>query len=81
VWTDSKGFFPGWFLDKIIVESEKTQEKWFFNCGKWLAKGEDDGLIERELPAEKEGADPIPILSYKVSAITGNYGNKNFSNI
>lgn len=44
---DNKGFTPGWFLDKLIVENEATQEKWFFNCGKWLAKDEDDKLIER----------------------------------
>jgi hypothetical protein len=71
VWHDNKGFTPGWFLDKIIVESQKTQEKWFFNCGKWLAKGEEDGLIEREIPAAKEGAPVLPILTYKVTAVTG----------
>lgn len=25
---DNKGFTPGWFLDKVIVESEKTHQKW-----------------------------------------------------
>jgi len=68
---DNKGFTPGWFLDKVIVENEATQEKWFFNCGKWLAKDEDDKLIERDLPATKEGQDPPALSMYKVTVITG----------
>lgn len=55
------GFGPGWFLDKVVIKrisngnnsnsndnSSATSEKeWFFLCGKWFDKGEDDGLIER----------------------------------
>ena len=38
---------------------------------RWLAKDEDDGLIERELPAEKEGQPAIPLLTYKIQVVTG----------
>jgi hypothetical protein len=44
---------------------------------RWLAKDEDDGLIERELPAEKEGQPAIPLLTYKIQVITGNSLPKN----
>jgi len=41
---DNSVFGPGWFLDKVVVTNEKTNQQWFFLCGKWLAKDEEDDL-------------------------------------
>ena len=35
---DNKGIGASWFLDKIIVTNETTKKKYFFLCGRWLAK-------------------------------------------
>jgi hypothetical protein len=48
---DNSGLGPGWFVDKVIISEEKSQKKWFFLMGRWLAKDMEDGLIEREVPA------------------------------
>jgi hypothetical protein len=48
---DNSGFTPGWFLEKIIITEETSKREWYFLCGKWLAKDEDDGQIEREIAA------------------------------
>ncbi len=67
---DGSGFGSGWFLENIIVTNEKTGEKWIFNCNRWLDKGEDDGLIVRELAPENNAAG-AKIVKYKISVRTG----------
>lgn len=43
----------GWFLEKVeirrLLEDSKSAKLYSFPCGRWLAKGEDDGAIVREL--------------------------------
>jgi hypothetical protein len=51
---DNSGFGPGWFLEKVVVTQEKSQKSWYFLHGKWLAKDEEDGAIEREIAASSE---------------------------
>jgi hypothetical protein len=46
---DNSGRQAGWFLDKVVVETPSIGMKQTFPCGKWLAKDEDDGRIERML--------------------------------
>ena len=46
---DNKGGFAGWFLDKVEIDSKSLGTRWIFPCGRWLDKGKDDGLLEREL--------------------------------
>ena len=46
------------------MENMSTKEKYTFNCGRWLAKDEDDGAIVREIPAEGPGIkNPLPCKS------------------
>lgn len=68
---DNSGVGPGWFLDKVKIESGKG-EAWYFPCGRWLAKDEDDNQISREIAAVKEDSQTyIPLTMYKVSVTTG----------
>ena len=46
---DNSGRGPGWFLDRIDIECLTIGMVQKFPCNKWLAKDEDDGLIERIL--------------------------------
>jgi len=69
---DNSGFGAAWFLDKVIVTNEKTEQKWFFLCGKWLATNEEDGAIEREIPTSNEnGVASLPLITYKIFVTTG----------
>ena len=45
---------------KVEVESVTRGGFYTFNCGRWLATGEDDGEIMRELAAEGDGIKPAP---------------------
>ena len=57
------GTAAGWFLDKVIITSIKDAKAYYFLCGKWLDKGEDDGRIERDLvPADEDGVACKPIV-------------------
>ena len=47
---DNSGSGPGWFLDKVEVESPSIGMIQVFPCDRWLARDEDDGKIERKLP-------------------------------
>jgi hypothetical protein len=69
---DNSGFGASWFLDKVVITNMDTNKQWFFLCGRWLAKDEEDGQIERELPAsDKDGVASLPLINYKVSVKTG----------
>ena len=36
-------------MERIEIDCPKLGRKWYFPCGRWLAKGKDDGQLEREL--------------------------------
>ena len=60
---DNGGRNPGWFLERVVITDLKDATvKFFFPCGKWLAKDEGDGLISRELKAY---VDPLGIRKSK----------------
>ncbi|KAG8570827.1 hypothetical protein GDO81_011437 [Engystomops pustulosus] len=40
---DGKGLGNGWFLDKVEIIKESTEETAVFSCNRWLAEDEDDG--------------------------------------
>eukprot|EP00727_Mastigamoeba_balamuthi_P010665 m51a1_g6220 hypothetical protein (2032) ;mRNA; r:217273-223689 len=75
---DNSGLGPGWFLDRLLVEDAESGVAWELPCGKWLAKDQGDGLIERELAV---GASPAALVpqdgvrpaqrGYVVSTFTG----------
>lgn len=56
---DNTGPSPGWYLDKVIVDDIEGRRVYEFQCNRWLAKDEDDGLICRDLVAGV-GADEAP---------------------
>uniref|UniRef100_A0A672UC87 Lipoxygenase homology PLAT domains 1 n=1 Tax=Strigops habroptila TaxID=2489341 RepID=A0A672UC87_STRHB len=49
IWHDNKGIAPGWHLEYIDVMDSATDKTFRFQCDRWLAKGEDDGQLIREL--------------------------------
>ncbi|XP_032531612.1 lipoxygenase homology domain-containing protein 1 [Chiroxiphia lanceolata] len=49
VWHDNKGIAPGWHLEYIDVMDSAMDKTFRFQCDRWLAKGEDDGQLIREL--------------------------------
>jgi lipoxygenase homology domain-containing protein 1 len=48
---DNRFAFPGWYLDRIFIRNEDTDQEWNFPCNRWLARDEDDGEIDRVLDA------------------------------
>ncbi|KFV05227.1 Lipoxygenase homology domain-containing protein 1, partial [Pterocles gutturalis] len=49
IWHDNKGIAPGWHLEYIDVTDSAMDKTFRFQCDRWLAKGEDDGQLIREL--------------------------------
>ncbi|XP_054665159.1 lipoxygenase homology domain-containing protein 1 isoform X2 [Grus americana] len=49
IWHDNKGIAPGWHLEYIDVNDSAMDKTFRFQCDRWLAKGEDDGQLIREL--------------------------------
>ncbi|NXR66223.1 LOXH1 protein, partial [Rhadina sibilatrix] len=49
IWHDNKGIAPGWHLEYIDVMDSAMDKTFRFQCDRWLAKGEDDGQLIREL--------------------------------
>ncbi|CAB4019689.1 lipoxygenase homology domain-containing 1-like, partial [Paramuricea clavata] len=69
---DNKGGFAGWFLDKVEIDSKSLGTRWVFPCGRWLDKGKDDGLLERELyPVEDAEQVYTPHVPYEMTVYTG----------
>ena len=50
VWHDNTGSSPSWFFSRMQVVDMQTLEKYFFILDRWLAAGEDDGIIDRIVP-------------------------------
>lgn len=66
----------GWFLKKVVVKQEgnpKYDQE--FECNRWLAVDEDDGLIVRELFALGHGSQFLDTTSYHVKVKTGDMRN------
>jgi hypothetical protein len=43
------GDAPGWFLKRVIVHNEDSDEEWVFPCERWLSRLDDDGEVVRIL--------------------------------
>ena len=77
---DNKGVGPGWHLKEVVIEMPNGQ-KMKFPCNRWLAKDEEDGLIERTLYPEEEvildkkKPRPGDILNYDVLVKTSDLQN------
>ncbi|NXI34788.1 LOXH1 protein, partial [Galbula dea] len=46
---DGKGFASGWFLEKVEITEESKNSVHCFNCNRWLAEDENDGLTVVQL--------------------------------
>ncbi|KAH0627806.1 hypothetical protein JD844_008220 [Phrynosoma platyrhinos] len=46
---DSKGFSPGWLVERVEITNSATGVTTNFPCGKWLDKEKGDGLTWREI--------------------------------
>uniref|UniRef100_A0A8D0GZA6 Lipoxygenase homology PLAT domains 1 n=1 Tax=Sphenodon punctatus TaxID=8508 RepID=A0A8D0GZA6_SPHPU len=49
IWHDNKGMAPGWHLEYIDIQDSLMDKTFRFQCDRWMAKGEDDGQLIREL--------------------------------
>jgi hypothetical protein len=66
----------GWFLSKVTVRQEGNPKyDKTFECNRWLAVDEDDGLIVRELFPEGMGSQYLDTTSYHVKVKTGDVRN------
>ncbi|KAF7200543.1 transcript variant X2 [Nothobranchius furzeri] len=76
VWHDNKGPAPGWHLEYIDVKDETMDQMFRFPCNRWLAKGEDDGMIIRELAcANNDSIDLSDKTKYEIATTTANTDN------
>ncbi|XP_064633987.1 lipoxygenase homology domain-containing protein 1-like isoform X3 [Lineus longissimus] len=70
---DGAGGGAAWYLDKVEIDCPSLGRRWLFPCGRWMGKGEDDGLLERELlPQEMATEEYIPCVPYEIVTYTSN---------
>ena len=71
---DGKNPGAGWYLDKVTVKQVgNAKYDQVFECKRWLATDEDDGLIVRELVADQ--SQYLDKITYNVSVKTGDKMN------
>lgn len=64
----------GWFLNKVVVRQDgNSKYDQTFECNRWLAVDEDDGLIVRELFVDK--LQYLDTITYNVKVKTGDMRN------
>ena len=64
----------GWFLKKVVVKQDgNSKYDQVFECNRWLAVDEDDGLIVRELVAH--GSQFLENTTYIIKVKTGDVRN------
>jgi len=64
---DNKGFGSAWFLDKVFIVNEDTDQRWMFNCLKWMDDSQGDKKVERAL----EPLNNNRITTYQIQVHTG----------
>lgn len=69
---DGTGIGANWFLDKVVVKSEKDGGKeWYFLCGSWLDS--THGMSRDIIGASQDGQSCLPMAKYKVAVTTGTF--------
>lgn len=71
---DGHGAGAGWYLEKVVIfpkDRSKEKSEVTFECNRWLAKDEDDGLIEREISAT--GGQMLSSMYYKLILFNHSY--------
>jgi hypothetical protein len=64
----------GWFLNKVVIKQEDNSKyDQTFECNRWLATDEDDGLIVRDLFVN--GQQYLDTITYHVKVKTGDVRN------
>lgn len=56
-----------WFLDKLLIKNNSTQENYVFPCGQWFGKTKQNNPMERTLSI----GNPSQYTSFKVFVKTG----------
>lgn len=67
--SDGSGIGSDWFVDKVIIHSEKDNKDFFFLFGKWIS--EKDGLSQEIGASDKDGNTYLPLVKYRVDVKTG----------
>ncbi|KAI4820693.1 hypothetical protein KUCAC02_028664 [Chaenocephalus aceratus] len=68
---DNSGGSSGWFLDWVEIDAPSQGQRLRFPCGRWLDKGEDDGLVVRDLyPADLQTELYMPFVPYEIKIYT-----------
>ncbi|XP_074669791.1 lipoxygenase homology domain-containing protein 1 [Strix aluco] len=71
IWHDNKGIAPGWHLEYIDVTDSAMDKTFRFQCDRWLAKGEDDGQLIRELAcANNDILELKERTTYEIATVT-----------
>uniref|UniRef100_A0A8C0FBY8 Lipoxygenase homology domains 1 n=1 Tax=Bubo bubo TaxID=30461 RepID=A0A8C0FBY8_BUBBB len=71
IWHDNKGIAPGWHLEYIDVIDSSMDKTFRFQCDRWLAKGEDDGQLIRELAcANNDILELKERTTYEIATVT-----------
>uniref|UniRef100_A0A663N8Y0 Lipoxygenase homology domains 1 n=1 Tax=Athene cunicularia TaxID=194338 RepID=A0A663N8Y0_ATHCN len=71
IWHDNKGIAPGWHLEYIDVIDSAMDKTFRFQCDRWLAKGEDDGQLIRELAcANNDILELKERTTYEIATVT-----------
>ncbi|CAC5377683.1 PKD1L2 [Mytilus coruscus] len=69
LWHDNtgQGNRNSWYLHKLIVDDPQTNQRYLFQCDKWLSIDFDDGMIERIIPVSITDDIGVESLFYQQS--------------
>ncbi|KGL83888.1 Lipoxygenase homology domain-containing protein 1, partial [Tinamus guttatus] len=68
---DNSMFSPDWFLEKVEILDEDTEESFVFLCERWLSKKKEDKKIERTFYEQASAARPSTWEKELVNSIHG----------
>ncbi|NXJ50337.1 LOXH1 protein, partial [Spizaetus tyrannus] len=68
---DNSMFSPDWFLEKVEILDETTEESFVFLCERWLSKKKEDKKIERTLYEQVRKARSLVPVKYETIVVTG----------
>ena len=68
---DGKGWFSGWYLERVKVRNETTGVEFRFPCGRWLDEKSGDGSICASLLPSEDSGDVSSTVAWQITVQTG----------
>ncbi|XP_077990949.1 uncharacterized protein LOC144445282 [Glandiceps talaboti] len=68
---EDENAWDGWHVNEVKLRERGTTDIMTLPLNRWMSRSEDDLDVVRELPVDRKGKKPLPVIRYYVEVHTG----------